>query len=96
MLDQQFIKTNRQKALLEKASELAEQFSERADYYDREALFPFQNFHDLKKAGFLKLSIPGKYGGDNLSLYEFVLIQENWHRETGQQLYRSAGIWESS
>jgi alkylation response protein AidB-like acyl-CoA dehydrogenase len=76
VLDQQFIKTDRQQIFLEKAIELAQQFSERADYYDQQALFPFENFHDLKKAGFLKLSIPQKYGGDDLTLYEFVLIQE--------------------
>lgn len=76
MLDQQFIKTDRQQIFLEKATELAQQFSVRADYYDQQALFPFENFNDLKRAGFLKLSIPQKYGGDDLTLYEFVLIQE--------------------
>ncbi|MFY0759267.1 acyl-CoA dehydrogenase family protein [Metabacillus dongyingensis] len=76
MLDHQFIKTDRQLIFLEKAAELAQQFSVRADYYDQQALFPFENFNDLKRAGFLKLSIPQKYGGDDLTLYEFVLIQE--------------------
>ena len=76
MLDHQFIKTDRQLIFLEKSAELAQQFSVRADYYDQQALFPFENFNDLKRAGFLKLSIPQKYGGDDLTLYEFVLIQE--------------------
>ncbi|UOK59820.1 acyl-CoA/acyl-ACP dehydrogenase [Bacillus sp. OVS6] len=76
VLDHQFIKTDRQRIFLEKAAELAQQFSVRADYYDKQALFPFENFNDLKRAGFLKLSIPQKYGGDDLTLYEFVLIQE--------------------
>ncbi|WP_191561865.1 acyl-CoA dehydrogenase family protein [Metabacillus idriensis] len=76
VLDQQFIKTEQQRIFLEKAAELALLFSKRADYNDQQALFPFENFNDLKKAGFLKLSIPKEYGGDEISLYDFVLIQE--------------------
>lgn len=76
MLNSSFIKTDKQKQLAAKAEKLAETFSERAEYYDRHALFPFENFDDLKKAGFLTLSIPDAYGGSGLSLYDFVMVQE--------------------
>lgn len=52
MLNSSFIKTDKQKQLAAKAEKLAETFSERAEYYDRHALFPFENFDDLKKPVF--------------------------------------------
>jgi alkylation response protein AidB-like acyl-CoA dehydrogenase len=75
-LDEQFIKTKRQRQLLEKASQLSKKFAERAEYYDKVAAFPFENFDDLKKAGFLSLTVPEKYGGQGITLYDFLLVQE--------------------
>lgn len=75
-LDEQFIKTERQRDLLHTANSLAETFIKRADDYDRSAAFPFENFEDLKAANFLSLSIPEKFGGYGISLYEFLLVQE--------------------
>ncbi|WP_418936990.1 acyl-CoA dehydrogenase family protein [Metabacillus fastidiosus] len=75
-MDLQFIKTNKQRELLEKTAQLAEEFSKRAALYDEKGLFPFENFERLKEEGYLKLTIPKKYGGDEISLYEFLLVQE--------------------
>lgn len=51
-------------------------FEARAIENDRDATFPFQNFNDLKNHGFFQLTVPKKYGGEEVSLYEFLLIQE--------------------
>ena len=71
-----FIHNDSQRQWVKKALELAEVFATRAERYDRENRFPFENFEDLRQAGFHKLTIPKAYGGDHISLYEFVLIQE--------------------
>ncbi|MDQ6420590.1 acyl-CoA dehydrogenase family protein [Paenibacillus sp. LHD-117] len=55
---------------------LAARFAERAEKHDREGSFPFENFADLREAGYLKLTVPPEYGGDGISLYELVLLQE--------------------
>lgn len=73
---QLFITDRRQEKWVETAASLAKTFSERAERYDRENEFPFENFRDLKEAGFHKLTLPRKYGGEEISLTEFVLIQE--------------------
>ncbi|OAS86562.1 MULTISPECIES: acyl-CoA dehydrogenase family protein [Metabacillus] len=75
-LDEQFIKTTTQKELLVKTEVLAKEFSLTAEQYDQEGAFPFKHFDQLKKEGYLKLTIPKQYGGDGASLYEFLLVQE--------------------
>lgn len=75
-LDEMMIENSKQRELREKAERLAEKFAERAARHDREATFPFDNFADLKKEGFLKLTVPKEYGGEEISLYEFLLVQE--------------------
>jgi alkylation response protein AidB-like acyl-CoA dehydrogenase len=71
-----FIRTEREQQLYEKAAQLANRFRERAHLYDEQAAFPFENFAELKKEQFLSLTIPKKYGGQEISLYEFLLVQE--------------------
>lgn len=84
----------------------AERFAKRAAIHDQEGSFPFENFKDLKDTGYLKLTIPRKYGGDEISLYEMVQVQERlaygdgstalavgWH--LGQMLHlRSSNKWQ--
>ena len=38
-------------------------FAARADRYDREASFPFENYDDLRREGLLGLTVPERYGG---------------------------------
>ncbi|MFD0916079.1 acyl-CoA dehydrogenase family protein [Pseudahrensia aquimaris] len=46
------------------ARELGEmRFAPRSAEYDREAKFPTENYEDLRRAGFLALTIPAEYGG---------------------------------
>jgi alkylation response protein AidB-like acyl-CoA dehydrogenase len=71
-----FIQHDRQRKLLESTGKLADVFSSRAEKFDREDTFPFENFSDLKKAGYVSLSVPKEYGGEEISLYELVMLQE--------------------
>ncbi|MDQ0231343.1 acyl-CoA dehydrogenase family protein [Metabacillus malikii] len=75
-LDNQFIKTSSQREILLETEELAKDFALRAEKYDKESKFPFENFDKLKTEGYLKLTIPCEYGGDGASLYDFLLVQE--------------------
>ncbi|RAP78487.1 acyl-CoA dehydrogenase [Paenibacillus montanisoli] len=93
----------RSRALL--VERLAARFAERAPRYDREGSFPFDNFADLRENGYLKLTVPRAFGGDEIPLYEFVLLQERlaygdgstalavgWH--LGQIMHlRTTGKW---
>jgi len=82
-LDHLFLRTDREKQLHEHATQLAQQFQKRARYYDEQALFPFENFAELKKAGFLSLTVPKRYSGEEISLYEFLLVQETLAKGDG-------------
>ncbi|SFE56538.1 Acyl-CoA dehydrogenase [Paenibacillus catalpae] len=71
-----YIRNEKERALAAQADQLAARFAERASRHDREGSFPFDNFADLKEAGYLKLTVPRAYGGDEISLYELVMLQE--------------------
>jgi alkylation response protein AidB-like acyl-CoA dehydrogenase len=75
--------TDTQRALLEGARGLATVFAERAERHDRDASFPFENFADLHRAGFLTLPLPVELGGRGLSLYDFCLLQETFGHGCG-------------
>lgn len=74
--EQYFLKTKRQKDLYELVSRLADSFKERSEQQDREGSFPFENMEELKKSGYTRLSLPKELGGEGISLYELVLLQE--------------------
>ena len=60
--------------LVEKVSALArERFAPRAERYDRESSFPFENYQDLREAGLVGLTVPGKYGGHGVDPVTYVL-----------------------
>ncbi len=51
-------------SLIEKVETLGrEKFAPRAERYDREASFPFENYADLRESGLLALCVPKRYGG---------------------------------
>jgi alkylation response protein AidB-like acyl-CoA dehydrogenase len=70
-----FVNEN-QKSTYEKLLPLVEKFKKRAFKIDEEGTFPFENIQELKKAGYTRLSLESKYGGDELRLYDFLLFQE--------------------
>jgi alkylation response protein AidB-like acyl-CoA dehydrogenase len=102
----QFVRNEKERTRLETIEALALRFAERAAAHDREGSFPFENMADLRAAGYMKLTVPSQYGGDGISLYELVQIQERlaigdgstalavgWH--VGQMFhYRESGKWQ--
>ncbi|WP_276352122.1 acyl-CoA dehydrogenase family protein [Cohnella caldifontis] len=72
----QFVRNEEERTRVRQVEELAARFSERAAAHDRDGSFPFENFADLRDAGYLKITVPKAYGGDELPLYELVLLQE--------------------
>ncbi|CAM3382641.1 acyl-CoA dehydrogenase family protein [Marinicrinis lubricantis] len=71
-----YIRNDRESELAAMAERLADRFAERSAKHDREGSFPFDHFGDLKQAGYLKLTVPAELGGDEISLYELVLLQD--------------------
>jgi alkylation response protein AidB-like acyl-CoA dehydrogenase len=66
-----------QQELIARARRLAlDQFAPRADRYDREASFPFDDYEDLRAAGLLALCVPEKYGGRGASYETYCLVAE--------------------
>ncbi|GBG12381.1 acyl-CoA dehydrogenase [Paenibacillus agaridevorans] len=102
----QFVRNEEERLRVEKVERLAAKFVERAARHDEEASFPFDNFADLREAGYLKLTVPAEYGGDGIDLHGLVLLQERlaygdgstalavgWH--VGQVFhYRESGKWQ--
>jgi alkylation response protein AidB-like acyl-CoA dehydrogenase len=71
-----YIRNDREQRLVERAERLAERFARRASQYDESGTFPFENFEDLRTEGYLALPVPKRLGGEEISLYELVLVQE--------------------
>src|SRR5215211_6459946 len=67
---------DRRAELVALAGEQADRFATRADMYDRENRFPFENFRELHEAGYLALTVPREYGGGGISLIELAAAQE--------------------
>jgi alkylation response protein AidB-like acyl-CoA dehydrogenase len=75
--------TDRQRRIVALADELALRFADRVDRYDREGIFPFANFADLRDSGYLRLVAPPQYGGEGADLFEMTLAQERLARGCG-------------
>src|SRR4249920_1847160 len=56
---------------------------ERAFAYDREASFPWENFHDLRDRGLLGLCVPRRHGGLGAELADYVRVSEEIGRHCG-------------
>ena len=68
--------TAREHAIVELAGRLAERFAERAAQHDRDTTFPYENYDDMREAGYLGLTVPEELGGTGASLWELILAQE--------------------
>jgi alkylation response protein AidB-like acyl-CoA dehydrogenase len=66
----------RQQELVDLAGRLADSFAQRAAEHDRESTFPFENYDEMREAGYLGLTIPQELGGHGADLREVVLAQE--------------------
>lgn len=78
-----FVRNDREAELVKRADRLAKLFAQRAARHDEEGSFPFENFEALKEEGYLKITVPKEYGGDEVSLYEMLLMQEYLARGDG-------------
>ncbi|MFC9539272.1 acyl-CoA dehydrogenase family protein [Lysinibacillus sp. NPDC056959] len=78
-----YIRNDREQKLVQYASELAQQIDKTADKYDESGEFPFEQFKILEDAGYFKLTVPKKYGGEEISLYEMLLVQEQLAKGDG-------------
>ncbi|UOQ92595.1 acyl-CoA/acyl-ACP dehydrogenase [Halobacillus shinanisalinarum] len=65
-----------QQILLEKVIQLRNQFHKRSKEVDQSGVFPHENFKELKDSGYLSWTVPKKYGGLGLNLYDFLRMQE--------------------
>lgn len=79
----QTIRNERDAKLIEYADRVAKQISLTAGKYDKTGEFPLEHFEILKKEGYFKLTIPKEYGGEELSLYEILLVQERLAKASG-------------
>jgi alkylation response protein AidB-like acyl-CoA dehydrogenase len=57
------------------SDEIVERCGERAAQYDRENRFFFEDFEELKLAGYLKIAVPAELGGSGLHLAEVAYQQ---------------------
>lgn len=55
--------------------DLLERIHSRADRYDRENEFPFEDYEELKEAGYYGAFVPKEYGGAGLTLAEIAREQ---------------------
>jgi alkylation response protein AidB-like acyl-CoA dehydrogenase len=67
----------RQRELIALARGLAlERFAPRAERHDREASFPFDDYHDLRTSGLLGLCVPTRHGGLGADYETYCLVAE--------------------
>ncbi|MGH2618187.1 MAG: acyl-CoA dehydrogenase family protein [Thermomicrobiales bacterium] len=76
-------KTERQAKFIALAESLAGPIAARAEATDRDGVFPSQNFHELREAGYLGLTIPEEHGGLGADVLEYALAHERIARACG-------------
>ena len=75
--------TAKQQELIALAESLGPAFSKRAEKYDREASFPFENYADLRSAGLLDLCVPESFGGKGADLRTYALVSATFGKYCG-------------
>jgi alkylation response protein AidB-like acyl-CoA dehydrogenase len=71
-----FVQMDSMEGRLELMKAFSKKFLTRAHQVDIEGSFPYDNIADLKNTGYTTLTVPAKYGGKEISLYELVRLQE--------------------
>ncbi|MEH6942263.1 acyl-CoA dehydrogenase family protein [Bacillus sp. JJ722] len=71
-----FIKTDTQRKWVSELYKRKTEFTSRSAQIDELALFPKENIQELVNMGYTSLTLPKEYGGEGLSVYDLVLIQE--------------------
>ena len=76
--------SQQQAALVERAGKLGrERFAARAEKYDREASFPFENYADLREAGLTALCVPERHRGLGADFATYCLVSAELGRHCG-------------
>jgi len=76
--------TAQQRELIEIAATLGrEKFAPRATQIDRDAVFPFENYADMRDAGLLKICVPQAYGGLGADFPTYVMVAAEIGRHCG-------------
>ncbi len=74
------IRTPERMKIVDKMAELGPLFAKRADAIDRDAVFPYENWEDLKAAGLLGIAIPESHGGLGGDFVAYALASEELGR----------------
>ncbi|MBE3596856.1 MAG: acyl-CoA/acyl-ACP dehydrogenase [Hydrogenibacillus sp.] len=100
-----FVRTETEAEWAARSERLSAQLAKTAAAYDRRGAFPFEHFEALRREGFLRLTVPRRYGGEELSLYALLLVIERIARGDGSTAlglgwhlglmlhYRESGRW---
>ncbi len=72
-----------QRELIERVAALGPGWAARAQGYDRDARFPFENYDDLRHAGLLGICIPTAYGGLGADFASYVMVSAEIGRWCG-------------
>ena len=72
-----------QRELIGRITELGPRFAARAERFDREASFPFDNYDDLRDAGLLGICVPAAYGGLGADFATYVMAAAELGRWCG-------------
>ena len=72
-----------QRELLGIAAALGPKFAARAGQIDRDAVFPFENYADMREAGLLKICVPKEYGGYGADFATYVMVGAEIGRHCG-------------
>ena len=68
--------SERERGIVELAATLADAFAAHAAEHDRDGTFPYENYDEMRAAGYLGLTVPEELGGVGASLWELILAQE--------------------
>lgn len=66
--------TEQQRQLIARVDEVGPTWAQRAFKHDREAIFPAENWNDLRDMGFLGLCVPHRYGGMGADYRTYMLV----------------------
>ena len=76
--------TDKQRKLLAIAADLGRnRFAARAGQIDRDAVFPFENYADMRAAGLLNICVPEQYGGWGADFATYVMVAAEIGRHCG-------------
>lgn len=89
--------TAHQRELVDRAGTLADRFAERAATNGEQNRFPYENYDNLREAGFLGLTVPAELGGLGAGLPEILpgagVPRDGWrlHRPGRHDAHLTAG-----